>query len=79
MAENPPGSTRSGFFQRLIKRSRKSLATNPFELQRFAFFVVVPIGVWWMFSDNDRVDRMYRMVRTADFKILPLPPSITNL
>ena len=78
MAENQAPPSGPGFMKRWLKKSSGSLATNKFELQRFGFFVAVPIAVWWMFSDNDRVERMYQIFKPHTTQPAPVLQSMPD-
>jgi hypothetical protein len=63
MSDLPSSRPRPSLLTRWTNRSAKYFARNGFELQRFAFFVAFPIGVYWTFADPDRVEKMYQMLK----------------
>ena len=64
MSDNPTPRIPNGLIARMTRRAKGYFTRNGFELQRFGFFVAFPIAVYWVFSDPDRVERMYQWVRT---------------
>lgn len=68
--ERPPRPGPPSFFNRITRRTERYFARNGFQLQRLGFFIAFPIGIYWMFSDVDRVEWMYSFVRL--FELLPL-------
>lgn len=65
MSDTPPTRVRRTFVERWVRRSQGYFKRNGFQLQRFAFFAAFPVAVYWVFSDNDRVEALYQWVRIS--------------